>query len=180
MERQLEHGEHQYPQGVLPLCLLLDNLTSPANVGSLFRLADAFAVQKIYLTGKTPAPPNRKLSKAARSTEKVVAYEHEVDTISQLQHLKAAGYTLICLEITTHSRALKQVSYPEYAPVCLIAGAERQGIQPEILALSDETVHIPMLGKNSSMNVANAAAIALFEITTQLQGNGSILPGPAL
>lgn len=148
------------------LSLLLDNLTSPTNVGSLFRLADALGVSTIYLTGETQVPPNRKLSKVARSTERTVVYEYWQDGLAIIRQLKAARCTLVSLEITTQSIDLRRVDFSACNSICLIVGSEKKGIQASILALSDYTVHIPMLGGNSSMNVANASAIALFEITS--------------
>ena len=134
------------------------------NVGSIFRLSDALGVEKIFLTGKTPIPPNRKISKTSMSTEKYVNYEYVRNANKVLSKLKQDGFTIIELEITLSSIDLRKVDYSKFEKICIVVGSENKGIKKSILNLSDYTVHIPMLGVNSSMNVAASCAIALFEI----------------
>ena len=166
--KQLSHSHHQ-PQGTkYPLCLLLNDFESPANVGSIFRLADAFGIEKIYLTGSTSVPPNRKMMRTSRATEKFVPYEYKYGGSIVVSELKAHGYKIISLEITSSSTDIRQLDLSKQEKVCLILGSENEGINPQLLALSDETIHIPMLGENSSINVAAACAIAVFEITNQV------------
>ncbi len=162
---QLDHKSHVAGQKKFPICLLADNLDGPMNLGSLFRLCDALGIEKLHLTGQVPLPPNSKISKTSRSTEKYVPYEHHEDGIQAVRSLKAQGYTIVSLEITSNSRDVRHVDFSRFARMCLIVGAERGGVRPELLDLSDLCVHIPMLGVNSSMNVATAAAIAVFEMT---------------
>jgi len=161
---QLDHTHHQ-PQGIkYPLCLLLNDFESPANVGSIFRLADAFGVERIYLSGTTSVPPNRKMMRTSRATEKFVSYDYNESGVNVINTLKSQGYKIISLEITSSSDDLRTVSLHRNDKVCLILGSENEGVNSQLLALSDKTVHIPMLGKNSSINVASAGAIAMFEI----------------
>ncbi len=160
---QLNHGEHQTKSVKYPICLLLNDFESPANVGSIFRLADAFGVEKIYLAGTTPVPPNRKMMRTSRATEKFVSYKHDKSGVDVVNTLKSKGYKIISLEITSSSADIRKLSLSNNDKACLILGSENEGINPQLLALSDETVHIPMLGENSSINVASACAIALFE-----------------
>ena len=161
---QLDHNQHDPKKIKHPVCLLLNDFESPANVGSIFRLADAFGIEKLYLTGSTPVPPNRKMMRTSRATEKFVPYEYGERGIDTVDVLKSQGYQIISLEITSSSAEIRTLSLSSNDKVCLILGAENEGVNTQLLALSDSTVHIPMLGENSSINVASACAIAVFEI----------------
>ncbi len=105
---QLNHHQHQVTSIKYPVCLLLNNFESPANVGSIFRLADAFGVEKIYLTGSTPVPPNRKMVRTSRATEKFVPYEYKQNAETVVNKLKLQGYRIISLEITSSSTNIRQ------------------------------------------------------------------------
>jgi tRNA G18 (ribose-2'-O)-methylase SpoU len=161
---QLGHSDHQTRSVKYPISLLLNDFESPANVGSIFRLADAFGIEKIYLTGTTPVPPNRKMMRTSRATEKFVPYEYDESGVDVVAALKSKGYKIISLEITSSSKDIRQLKISNKDKLCLILGSENEGVNPRLLTLSDETIHIPMLGENSSINVASACAIAVFEI----------------
>ncbi|PCJ88524.1 MAG: RNA methyltransferase [Thiotrichaceae bacterium] len=167
--RQLTHKEHQPSKNKFPLRIVADNITKPGNVGSLFRLCDAMGIEKLYLCGDTAIPPNAKINKTSRSTEKHVDYEHHSNTEDLVTKLKSAGYLIASLEITTTSIAINSPSFvdalDDNQPVCLILGSENTGVNQALLNLSDITTHIPMHGNNSSMNVISAASIACYEIT---------------
>jgi len=164
---QLDHNQHDPKRIKHPVCLLLNDFESPANVGSIFRLADAFGIEKIILTGTSPVPPNRKMMRTSRATEKYVSYEYKESAGAAVSELKSQGYKIISLEITSSSTDIRQLDLSKQEKVCLILGSENEGVNPQLLALSDETIHIPMLGKNSSINVASACAIAVFSIVNQ-------------
>ena len=161
---QLDHSHHQPSHRVFPLRLLAHDIETPANVGSLFRLADALGVEEIHLTGRSAVPPNRKLNKTSRSTDARVRYSHAPEPVEVLRGLKVAGYRIISLEITHCSIDIRDLVVAASDRICLVLGSERKGVDQTLLELSDEVVHIPMLGGNSSMNVAMACAIATFEI----------------
>lgn len=161
---QLNHSDHHSGDKKHPICFLAHDFDVPMNVGSLFRIADALGVERIYLTGTTPVPPNRKIRITARSTERTVPYTYEPNPVNVIQRLKADGYTIISLEITTSSVELLEMPSTRSGKVCLILGSEKRGVPQALLNLSDVTVHIRMLGRKSSMNVANACSIATFEI----------------
>ena len=165
---QLNHQHHQPGIAKYPLSILLDNVKHAENVGSLFRIADAFAVERLYLCGETPAPPNKKIRKTSRATEQAVAFERADDATVLVGKLKADGYTVISLEITKNSATIKDLKLPLDTKLCLIVGAENQGVSQPLLDASDICIHIPMLGQNSSINVATACAIAVYQITGQL------------
>ncbi|MDX8387929.1 MAG: TrmH family RNA methyltransferase [Ghiorsea sp.] len=161
---QLGHAQHQTDVKKYPLCFLVHDMESPTNVGSLFRIADALGVEKLYLSGATPVPPNGKIKKTSRSTEKYVAFEYVKSPLDVVGQLKAKGYTIISLEITSVSMDIRELNLTKNGKICLILGSENVGVNQALLDVSDKTVHIPMLGQNSSMNVASACSIATFEL----------------
>ncbi|WP_223669454.1 TrmH family RNA methyltransferase [Kangiella shandongensis] len=166
--RQLEHSDHQRKTTTHPIRLLAHNITVPMNVGSLFRISDALGVEKIYLSGDTPTPPSNKIRKTSRSTEKYVDYEAVDNHIELIKELTKQNYSIIALEITSDSIPLQELKLEKDTKVCLILGSENTGVSKDLLALADITTHIPMLGNNSSMNVATACGIAVYELSKNL------------
>jgi tRNA G18 (ribose-2'-O)-methylase SpoU len=163
-DTQLTHFEVERPGRKFPLCILAADLELPMNVGSLFRIADALGVESLYLCGDTPLPPDRKIKKTARSTEKHVPFVYRENALDAIRELRAKGYLIVSLELTSDSVDIRRFAPPPQRKICLVVGAENEGIAQAILDASDVTVHIPMFGNNSSMNVATACAIALFEL----------------
>lgn len=163
--QQLIHTQHQPAAKKFPLCYLAHNIATPMNIGSLFRVADALGVEKIYLTGTSPVPPSWLIRKTSRSTEKSVPYSYHQDPVEIVAQLKREGYTIISLELTAQSQDIRKLNISPGQKVCLVLGSESSGVNPQLLEQSDSIVHIPMRGQNSSMNVAMACAIATFEIT---------------
>ena len=165
---QLTHADHKPSSKKFPLSIIVNDIINPVNVGSLFRLCDALGIEKIYLCGDTPAPPNTKINKTSRSTEKHVHYESSLNAEALVTKLKASGSLIISLEITSSSIAIGSDTFVKAITrnksICLILGSENSGINERLLSLSDITIHIPMYGINSSMNVVSAASIASFEI----------------
>lgn len=161
---QLDHLQHRPTPAPFALRILLHDLVVPMNVGSVFRIADAMGVEMIHLTGCSALPPNRKLRKTSRATELHVPFRHAADPVPVLHELKAAGFRVVSLELTSASIDIRELPAPAGEPVCLVLGSENHGVSQVLLDLSDQTVHIPMRGVHSSMNVATACAIATFEI----------------
>lgn len=170
---QLTHEEHQQSGIKHPLSLIAKDINDPLNVGGLFRLSDALGIETLYLCGDTPTPPNAKIKKTSRSTEKDVAFEYQADAERLARMLKASGVLIVSLEITSSSIAINSEAFArtirDSRPVCLVLGSENTGVCDTLLSLSDVTVHIPMQGANSSMNIVTATAIACFEITRMLE-----------
>lgn len=162
---QLNHHQHHTKEKKYPVCFLADDMDVPMNIGSLFRIADALCIEKIFLSGTSLVPPNAKIRKTSRSTEKYVTYSYEKDPLDIIYKLKANGYLIISLEITTSSMDIAELSLNGTEKICLILGSEKSGVSQELLNESHYTVHIPMMGINSSMNVATACSIAAYEIT---------------
>lgn len=162
---QLSHFDEKFSKEKFPVILLLDNITGEANIGSIFRLADAFNVEKIVFSGTAPNLNSRRLQKTARNTHKTVTHEFTENTVDFIQNSKA-NCDVYALEITSGSIPVEDFHYPEdHKGIILILGNEVSGINKELLEISDKHLHINMFGRNSSMNVAQAAGIALYEIS---------------
>ena len=161
---QLTHQQHQPAPVSGALSLLAHDLHSPENIGSLFRLADAFAVNHLYLSGCSPHPPNKKIRKVSRHTDKFVPYSYHAELDTLLDKLKQQNFFLLCLEQTRSSTELTSLQDVFTKPLCLIVGTEKQGVCQKLINAADACTHIPMHGHNSSMNVATATAIALYAL----------------
>lgn len=167
---QLDHETISFEAKRFPVVLVLDSVTGPANVGSLFRLADAFNIEKIVFCGSTFSDVNsNRMKRTARATIKNVIWEQQENVIETCIELSADGFTTLALEIAQGSLPIDSVNFGKYSKVALILGNENSGIAEDVLKTVDEKLHITMFGKNSSMNVAQAAGIALYEITKSLQ-----------
>ena len=164
---QLDHYTSKFVKKKFPIVLVADQVVRPTNVGSLLRLADAFGIEKLILGGP-PIELSRKVWNTSRATEKVVHFEQRTDTRLELQKLRSEGYLLIGLEITSKSTPLSKIEFKKSQKIALVVGAERYGISENILNILDDCYHIEMYGQNSSMNVAQATSIALYELTKKL------------
>jgi len=164
---QLTHYSKKFTPKTFPITLICDNVTSAPNIGGLFRTADAFGVEQIIFCG-SEIPKGRKMTKASRSTEKFVTYQDNRDIIETLSHLKSKDCLIVALEITSNSGSIKDFEFPKNKPIALILGAENFGVSESALNMVNYAIHIEMFGHNSSMNLVQAASIALFEVTTQL------------
>ncbi len=165
--RQLEHSETNTEKINHHLIVVAENIHSPENVGSIFRICDALGVQKLYLTGVSPKLDNRKVKKTSRSTHEYLENEHVLETASVIHKYKAQGFKCLGLEITSSSKAIHQYSFLLGEKILLVIGSERNGVQADTLQQLEGSVHIPMFGNNSSMNVATALGIGLYEIVRQ-------------
>lgn len=167
-QRKLTFADHQKSDFKFPVCVLTDNITLKENIGSLFRLCDALAVEHLYLTRTDNTSLDNKISKVARKTEKNVPHSITNAPLETLELLRQDGYTIISLELTTQSIKIQDFDFSVAKKICLILGNESKGVSDELLEASDYCIHIPMLGINSSMNVISAASIALFETTRNM------------
>jgi len=170
---QLSHADHKSTNNKFPLHIIANDINTPQNVGSLFRLCDALGVEKLYLCGSTPTPPNSKINKTARSTEQYVDFETHREAETLINNLRTRGFLIISLEITANSieigskefsAAMNDLNPNNKKFICLILGSENAGVDKNLLVLSDITTYIKMQGNNSSMNVISAASIACYEI----------------
>lgn len=145
--------------------LVLDNIRSAYNVGSIFRTADAAGITKIHICGITPDPNNPKVLKTALDSERAVDWEKSNDTISIVTQLKKEGFTIYSAEITDRSVDFHKVEYPDNTAIVL--GNEIEGVDLRVLRESDKHIVIPMRGIKESLNVSVSAGIIMFEATKE-------------
>jgi tRNA G18 (ribose-2'-O)-methylase SpoU len=146
----------------LPVAVLLDNVRSMYNVGAFFRVADGVGLEKLYLAGITAHPPKKAITKTALGAENLVAWEHDWDAVPMTQGLCDKGFEIAAIETSPHSVDLFEWQ-PRF-PLCVLFGNEIEGLQPKLLELASTHVRIPMLGGKTSLNVATAAGIVLYEL----------------
>jgi 23S rRNA (guanosine2251-2'-O)-methyltransferase len=146
----------------LPVAVLLDNIRSLYNVGAFFRTADAAAIEKLYLCGITGQPQRKEISKTALGAEETVPWEHQPDAIDLIRTLRAREYEIAAIETSIH--AVDLYDWIPRFPVCVAFGNELEGLQPELSALCDTYVRIPMLGAKHSLNVATAGGVVMYEL----------------
>lgn len=149
----------------MPVIVLLENIRSMHNVGSLFRTADAFLVEAIYLTGYTPKPPHRDIHKTALGATETVVWKYFDHSLEAVIFLKNAGYRIIGVEQVTGSINLQDFKLFEGEKMVLIFGNEVDGVSEQLLALCDACVEIPQYGMKHSLNVSVAAGLVLWELT---------------
>lgn len=164
---QLNHYNSSFTPKKFPIILVSNNVSNAPNIGSLFRIADAFGVEKLILCGEH-IPMGRKMKKTSRSTEKAVNFELAESALKIVEDLKNENYQIIALEITQTSTPVHKFKFSKEQPIALVIGDENFGVSDAILKQSDATIHIDMFGQNSSMNVVQATNIVLYEITKQL------------
>lgn len=154
--------EHKSAQH-FPIQILLDNVRSMNNVGSIFRTADATNVAAICLCGLTPVPPHRDIQKTALGATESVSWRHESDITSAIQKLKQDGYFIIGVEQVHNSTSLPDFDFSVPSKQAFIFGNEVMGVSDEALALCDACIEIPQYGAKHSFNIAVSVGIVLWE-----------------
>jgi tRNA G18 (ribose-2'-O)-methylase SpoU len=153
------------PHAVPNLEIVLDNIRSTFNVGAMFRTSDGAGVKKLYVCGITPTPEHPKIVKTGLGAEWSVPWSYHTNAVTVVKALKEQGYTVFALESTEASVSLFETTLPDAVkPLALVVGNEVTGVDPEILALCDKAVHIPMLGYKHSLNVSIAFGIAVYHL----------------
>ncbi len=147
----------------LPVTIVLDNLRSLHNVGSAFRTADAFLVEKIILTGITGTPPHREIHKTALGATDSVPWEYFESGSQAISKLKDAGYTIVAIEQTTHSVMLQEFAFDPAIRYAFIFGNEVNGVSDELIPLIDHAIEIPQSGTKHSLNVSVCLGIVVWE-----------------
>ena len=146
-----------------PIYVLLDNIRSLYNVGSMFRTADGARVAKFFLCGFTPYPPRKEIDKTALGATESVPWEYHKDPLPLLSKLKDDGIRICALEHT--NKSIPYYDLPvECFPLCLIVGNEITGISKDLIAFTDIAIDIPMFGMKQSLNAAVAMGIAVFDL----------------
>jgi tRNA G18 (ribose-2'-O)-methylase SpoU len=147
-----------------PIIVVLDNVRSMHNVGSVFRTADAFLIQGIWLCGYTPQPPHRDIQKTALGATETVAWRHFASAAEAVDELKSLGFEPWAVEQVQESIPLQQLERRPGEKIALVFGNEVEGVQPSVLERCAGSIEIPQLGMKHSLNVSVAAGIVLWEL----------------
>jgi 23S rRNA (guanosine2251-2'-O)-methyltransferase len=153
----------------IPVCILLDNVRSLHNVGSAFRTADAFRIDKIYLTGITGTPPHREIQKTALGATESVTWEYIESPAKAIQNLKIQDYQIVTVEQTTESKPLQSFTPQKNHKYCLVFGNEVDGVSEEVLQQADIALEIPQTGTKHSLNVSVCVGIVVWEVFKKIK-----------
>ncbi|MCC6726312.1 MAG: RNA methyltransferase [Saprospiraceae bacterium] len=153
----------------LPIVLILDNIRSALNVGSIFRTADAFALEKIYLCGITATPPHREILKTALGSTETVSWEYISDTIDAVLEVQSQGFQVWAVEQTSGSELLQKIDIQDSMKYSLVLGNEVDGVDDEVLKHCGKSIEIPQFGTKHSLNVAVCAGIVTWEFVSKLK-----------
>jgi tRNA G18 (ribose-2'-O)-methylase SpoU len=151
-----------------PIYIVLDNIIDTYNIGSIFRLADAIAAEKIFICGDTEYPPNSRIHKAAVGTEEWVPWIHNSSTVKTIQQLKADGVQIVSVEQDIKSIPYNLLPTKIEFPCAIVIGNETNGISKEVLDESDFIIELPMFGVNKSLNVWGTAAVVAYQVVESL------------
>ncbi|OPZ25655.1 MAG: tRNA (guanosine(18)-2'-O)-methyltransferase [Bacteroidetes bacterium ADurb.BinA174] len=153
----------------IPLIVVLDNVRSLNNIGSVFRTSDAFRVEEIFLCGITATPPNVEIHKTALGAEDSVKWRYFEETISAVEELKAEDYTVFSIEQAENSISLESVQLDKNKKYAVILGHEVHGVQQSVIDASDGCIEIPQYGTKHSLNVSVTAGIVIWDFFKQMQ-----------
>ncbi len=156
----------------MPLVVVLDNVRSQNNIGSVFRTGDAFRVEEIVLCGITATPPNTEIHKTALGAEDSVRWRHVEETLFAVEELKARGYTVFAVEQTENSTSLEALQLDRKKKYAVILGHEVHGVQQKVVDASDGCIEIPQYGTKHSLNVSVTAGIVIWGFFRQIFSQG--------
>lgn len=155
--------------GKLPLVIVLDNIRSLNNIGSVFRTSDAFLIRGIMLCGITATPPHKEIHKTALGATESVYWEYHEDTMQAIQKLKEKDYTIVSIEQATESIILNKFECQPDKKYALVFGNEVKGVKQEVVNASDLCIEIPQFGTKHSFNIAVSAGIVLWDFFNKMQ-----------
>ena len=148
----------------LPVTVVLDNVRSEMNVGSVFRTADAFLMERIFLCGITPQPPKAEIHKTALGAEESVAWQYYPTTLAAVEQLKADGYLVCSIEQVHDSVSLENLVVDSGQKLAIVLGNEVKGVSQEVVDASDLCVEVPQHGTKHSLNISCCAAIVMWHV----------------
>ena len=167
MPIQLSHTETTNKTHNKEIVVIADEIRSPENVGMILRVTEAFGCKEVYFIGDSPTLDSNRVKRASRSSEKELKLHFNQESKSTIYNLKNIGFKVFALEITKNSQLIQKVDFTSQEKIAVFIGNERKGISEDILSTIENHLYFDMFGKNSSLNVVNALAIALYEITRQ-------------
>lgn len=153
----------------MPIVVVMDNVRSAQNVGSLFRTSDAFGIERIMLCGITSTPPNREIHKTALGAELSVAWSYYENTLECIAKLREEGYRIIAIEQVEGATMLDRLELDSAAKYALVFGNEVEGVDQAVVDVVDGAIEIPQVGTKHSLNVSVSAGVVLWEVFRQLR-----------
>jgi len=154
----------------LPLVIVLDNVRSLHNVGSVFRTADAFCLERVCLCGITACPPSAEIHKTALGAEDTVAWKYFADTMDAVRELRDGGYTILAVEQVEGSLKLGEFQPEPGKCYALVLGNEVKGVRQDVVDACDQALEIPQYGMKHSLNVSVTAGIVMWEVSKGMRG----------
>jgi 23S rRNA (guanosine2251-2'-O)-methyltransferase len=148
----------------IPIIIVLENIRSGYNVGSVFRTADAFLLEAIYICGYTAHPPHKEIKKTALGAEETVVWKYFKKIEECINELRSSGYSIYAVEQALNSRPLHRVDFTTGDKLAVIFGNEVEGVEQSTIELTDGCIEIPQLGMKHSLNIATAAGVVLWEL----------------
>ena len=152
-----------------PIIVVLDNIRSLNNIGSVFRTSDAFLIEKIYLCGFTATPPNKEIHKTALGSTESVAWEHVEDTVELVEKLKKENVKVLAIEQADNSTMLNNFSVEKNQKYAVVFGNEVKGVQQTVVSAADNCIEIPQLGTKHSLNISVSCGVVLWDLFTKIR-----------
>ena len=151
-----------------PIVIVLDNVRSHLNVGSVFRTADAFLIEAIYLCGITGTPPHRDIHKTALGATETVTWKFFFNTIDAINELKADGYHIISIEQAEYATMLNRFRPVTQQKYAVVFGNEVEGVEQDVVNASDFVIEIPQLGTKHSLNISVSAGVVIWDMVCKM------------
>ena len=152
-----------------PIIIVLDNIRSLNNIGSVFRTSDAFLIEKIYLCGITATPPHKDINKTALGSTDTVAWEHVEDTITLIERLKQDNVTICSIEQAENATILNDFKVEEHTTYAIVFGNEVKGVQQEVVSTSDIVIEIPQFGTKHSLNISVSCGVVVWDLFSKMK-----------
>ena len=154
-----------------PVIVVLENIRSGYNVGSVFRTADAFLLESLFITGYSPLPPHKEILKTALGAEGTVSWKHFNTTAEAIAELKAMGYRVFAAEQAENSLPLDKLGFPPAEKIAVVFGNEKAGVEQSTISLCEGCIEIPQFGMKHSLNIATAAGVIIWELVRGKMNN---------
>lgn len=153
----------------IPLIVILDNIRSLNNIGSVFRTSDAFVVEKIYLCGITAQPPNKEIHKTALGATESVDWEYVEDALTLIEKLKEVSIKIVSIEQTENATMLQDFGIDKDQKYAIVFGNEVKGVQQEVVSNSDYCIEIPQFGTKHSLNISVSVGVVIWDLFKKMQ-----------